>query len=163
MHALPVTVVFALLAAAAAPELELGQAAEGAAAAPLLADSGPVPFRLEVAARCADGAELRSLSISLADTRLPLAPAELDAEGRTEVVLEVPAAQLKGINRRLLCSDSSAPEGSLKLLRGAFSASAAARCEHPERGSRTLYASTDVDVTYWCEADVQLPEDPPPS
>lgn len=145
-----------VLAAAASPvpaTLDLRQIDEGSAAAPLLGETEPVRFVLRVAARCPDDEVLGALSVSLADTRLPVAARELDESGRIEVVLEVPATQLRGINERLLCSDNATAEGSLRLLRGAFSANASARCDHPERGSRTLYASTDVDVSYWCRGD----------
>jgi len=139
--------------------LELQQALEGSGAAPLLGEREPVRFFLRLVAACGDDEELSSLSVSIADTRLAPDPASLDDDGSTEVTLAVSPRQLQGINRRLLCSDSGAAEGSLKLLRGAFSATASARCSHAERGSRLLYASTDVDVSYWCPGADQPPED----
>lgn len=138
--------------------LEVEQAVEGSGAAPLLGEQEPVRFLLRVAAACAEDEELASLSVAIADTRLAADPAGLDEDGSTEVTLEVSPRQLQGINQRLLCSDIESPEGSLKLLRGAFSATASARCRHTERGSRLLYASTDVDVSYWCPGVDQSPE-----
>ena len=142
---------------ARAGTIELEQALEGAGAAPLLGASEPVRFLLRVVAACSADEELVSLSVAVADTRLAADPAALDGDDSAEVVLEVPPRQLQGINERLLCSDSDAEEGSLKLLRGAFSATASARCSHAERGSRLLYASSEVDVSYWCPAGTQPP------
>lgn len=140
--------------------LELQQALEGSGAAPLLGESEPVRFFLRLVAACGEDEELASLSVSIADTRLAPDPRSLDEDGATEVALAVSPRQLQGINQRLLCSDTEGAEGSLKLLRGAFSATASARCSHAERGSRLLYASTDVDVSYWCPgADQPPPED----
>mgnify|MGYP001110071097 CR=1 FL=1 len=144
---------------AAAGTLVLEQALEGSGAAPLLGEREPVRFLLRVVAACNDDEELVSLSVSIADTRLAADPASLDVNDSTEVTLEVSPRQLQGINERLLCSDTATEEGSLKLLRGAFSAAASARCTHAERGSRLLYASTDVDVSYWCPGADQPPED----
>jgi len=143
---------------AAAGTLELEQALEGSAAAPLLGEREPVRFLLRVAAACAGDEELTSLSVSVADTRLTADPGALDDAGSTTVALEVSPRQLRGVNERLLCSDTETAEGSLKLLRGAFSAAASARCTHAERGSRLLYASTDVDVSYWCPGPDQSAE-----
>ncbi len=137
--------------------LELQQALEGSGAAPLLGKEEPVRFFLRLVATCGDDEKLASLAVSIADTRIAPDPGSLDEEHSTELALAVPPRQLQGINRRLLCSDTEASEGSLKLLRGAFSATAAARCTHPERGSRMLYASTDVDVSYWCPGADQSP------
>jgi len=139
--------------------LELQQALRGSGAAPLLGESEPVRFFLRLVAVCGANEELASLSVSIADTRLAPDPGSLDDDGGKEVTLAVPPRQLQGVNRRLLCSDTEAAEGSLKLLRGAFSATASARCNHAERGSRLLYASTDVDVSYWCPGADQPPED----
>ncbi|WP_405231562.1 hypothetical protein [Lentisalinibacter salinarum] len=160
---LQLTLMTACLCFAAAPGragvLELQQALEGSGAAPLLGDDEPVRFFLRLVAACGEDEELASLSVSIADTRLTPDPGSLDDDGSTEVTLAVSPRQLQGINRRLLCSDTEAAEGSLKLLRGAFSATASARCSHAERGSRLLYASTDVDVSYWCPGADQSPED----
>ncbi|WP_405221186.1 hypothetical protein [Lentisalinibacter sediminis] len=140
--------------------LELKQALEGSGAAPLLGEREPVRFFLRLVAACGEDEKLASLSVSIADTRLTPDPASLDDEDSMELTLAVSPRQLQGINRRLLCSDTEAAEGSLKLLRGAFSGTASARCSHAERGSRLLYASTDVDVSYWCPGADQPPEDP---
>lgn len=160
---LRLTLMTACLCLAAAPGragvLELQQALEGSGAAPLLGDDEPVRFFLRLVAACSEDEELASLSVSIADTRLTPDPGSLDDDGSTEITLAVPPRQLQGINRRLLCSDTETAEGSLKLLRGAFSATASARCSHAERGSRLLYASTDVDVSYWCPGTDQSPED----
>lgn len=160
MRTLPLLAACACLAAvpARAGTLELEQALEGAGAAPLLGESEPVRFRLRVLAACSADEELVSLSVAVADTRLAADTAALDDEDSAEVVLEVSPRQLQGINERLLCSDSDAGEGSLKLLRGAFSATASARCSHTENGVRLLYASTDLDVSYWCPGGTQSPE-----
>lgn len=135
---------------ASADILTLRQAREGETAAPLLRDDHPARFLLRLSASCDDGEDLSAITISMADTRMTADPTLLDEAGQTELVLEVPSNQLRGINHRLLCTDETGPEGSLKLLLGAFSATASARCLHPERGSRTLYTSTDVDVSLWC-------------
>lgn len=160
---LRLTLMIACFCLAAVPGragvLELQQALEGSGAAPLLGESEPVRFFLRLVAACGDDEELASLSVSIADTRLTPELSSLDDDDSTEVSLAVSPRQLQGINRRLLCSDTEAAEGSLKLLRGAFSATASARCRHAERGSRLLYASTDVDVSYWCPGAGQPPED----
>ncbi|MEJ2602892.1 MAG: hypothetical protein P8172_06320 [Gammaproteobacteria bacterium] len=158
---LPTALAVLLPVAPAIPAeiLELEQVREGSAAAPLVGGEGAVRFVLRVTATCGAEETLTALSVSVADSRQAVPPAGRDDAGRVDVVLEVPARQLKGVNRRLLCSDSIGTEGSLELLQGAFSANAAARCDDPERGSRTLYASTDVDVSYWCSGEDQSAED----
>jgi hypothetical protein len=161
MHRLFLPAAWVCLAAvpAAAGTLQLEQALEGSGAAPLIGEREPVRFVLRVVAACADDETLATLSVAVADTRLAAEPAALDDAGSIEVTLEVSPRQLRGINERLLCSDTAGEEGSLKLLRGAFSATASARCAQAERGSRLLYASTDVDVSYWCPGADQPPED----
>lgn len=160
MRTLPLLAAGLCLAAAPsrAGTLELEQVLEGDGAAPLLGEREPVRFRLRVLAACSADEELVSLSVAVADTRLAADPAVLDDDDGAELVLEVSPRQLQGINERLLCSDSDGGEGSLKLLRGAFSATASARCSHAERGPRLLYASTDVDVSYWCPGETQPSE-----
>jgi len=155
---LPAAWLYLAAAPAAAATLGLEQAFEGPGAAPLLGEREPVRFVLRLVAACADDETLATLSVAIADTRLAAEPAALGDADSTEVTLEVPPRQLRGINERLLCSDIGAAEGSLKLLRGAFSAMASARCTHAERGSRLLYASADVDVSYWCPGGAQSPE-----
>ncbi len=158
----PCALLLLTVPALASAALELEQAKGGSAAAPLVGGEDTVRFVLQVTATCPADEELTALSVSMADTRRAISPADRDDEGRAEVVLEVPSRQLKGVNRRLLCSDSDRSEGSLELLQGAFSANAAARCTHPERGTRTLYASTDVDVSYWCSGPDQSGEEADP-
>ena len=160
MHRLFLPAAWLCLAAlpAAADTLELEQTLDDSGAAPLLGEREPVRFVLRLVAACADDETLATLSVAIADTRLSADPAALDDGDSTELTLEVSPRQLRGINERLLCSDTGAGEGSLKTLRGAFSATASARCTHAERGSRLLYASTDVDVSYRCPRAAQSPE-----
>ncbi len=135
---------------ALAERLVLSQVTEGAASAPLLRQDEILEFLFEVRVACRPDESVAGISIAVADTRAAADASALDEDGIAELALSVPARQLQGINTRLLCEDETSPEGSLRLLHGAFGANASARCVHAEHGARTLYASADIDVSLWC-------------
>ena len=164
-RATPPLVMLLLLAGspATADRLVLSQVNEGEAAAPLLRDETVLEFQFELTVDCGPGERVTAVAVAVADTRAVAGSDLLDEDGAARLSLAVPSRQLKGINTRLLCEDEVSPEGSLRLLHGAFSANASARCVHAERGARTLYASADIDVSLWCPGAGPADQSAPPA
>lgn len=135
-------------------------------------DLPALEYRFEVQAACTGDRTPRSLSISVADSRVALAGAALDREGARELVLTVPGRQLAPIAVDDFCvaapaAGEPAPEGfeaassftaasvppRLLTVPAVVSAQASLVCTD-EGGSHISYVTKPLAVTLACAADV---------
>ena len=135
-------------------------------------------YRFEVEAACTGSRTPRSLSVSVADSRVALAGAALDGGAVRELVLTVPGRQLAPIALDDFCVVAPAagedmPEGyeaassltaasappRLLTVPAVVSAQASLVCGD-DAGSRISYVTTPLAVTLACAADEGSGTDP---
>ena len=133
-------------------------------------DLPALEYRFQVQAACTGSRTPRSLSISIADSRVALAGAALDGEGARELVLTVPGRQLAPIAVDDFCvaapAAEPAPEGyeaassftaasvppRLLTVPAVVTAQASLVCSD-EGGSHISYVTKPLAVTLACAAD----------
>ncbi len=112
-------------------------------------------YRFEVDAACAGSRTPRSLSISIADSRLSLSGGELETAG--EFVLRVPARQLAPVAVDDFCVDTPAMNAAPQLtVPGVVSAQASLVCGD-EDSSGIRYVVQPLAVTLACTVPAGSP------
>ncbi len=113
-------------------------------------------FRLRLEPLCADGWQARSVSVSVADTRLTLTPDGAPQEdGALEASLTVPAAQLAPLPVAGFCelpAEGDRPRSGVAELtiEAAVSAQAALLCANDD-GERLTFVAKPLAVTLVCD------------
>jgi hypothetical protein len=140
---------------------------------PLSDDGRPVrlpalEFALRIEPACAGDAEPRSLSISVADTRLSFPASDLQGKPAVETTLTLPQRQSAPVRIDDFCRVGKDDARSRFLLEGAYTARLSLRCG-PDGSQFIVYATLPLDVDLRCRrADdealspdqVPAPDDP---
>jgi len=104
---------------------------------------------LTIEAACASAGDPESLLVSIADTRLRLGAAELEAPVRTRIVL--PRAQLAPIRIDGFCRQDEAAAAGDKLVNDAYTARISLRCAAGDQRS-VVYQTLPVSLRIHCDA-----------
>ncbi|MDJ0906081.1 MAG: hypothetical protein QNI96_08695 [Woeseiaceae bacterium] len=108
-------------------------------------------FEFGIEARCGPEQAVRSISISVADTRKTLESDDIPEVSIVSTAVTLPARQLAPVAVDGFCPESQVAGSSL-LLRDAVTAQVSLRCTG-EDGDSITYASQPLDVTLVCEID----------
>ena len=105
-------------------------------------------FAVRIKASCSTPLEAKSISISIADTRINVRP---DDTGLIEKTIRVPTKQLGpiAVNDFCIAGDDVSPEQQLQL-RDALSAQVSLRCSSDNRESMT-YETVALEVALQCD------------
>ena len=115
-------------------------------------------FDLRIRPRCAEGAGVRSVVISVADTRLRHEGNELDESSVLETTLVVPRRQAGQLRVEGFCRVGDTGRQSRLELGAVFTARLSLRC-HSEDREWIAYATLPLDIVLECRAP---PADPDP-
>ena len=107
-------------------------------------------FPMQVSARCGQGGEVQSVSISVADTRHTIAGEEIPENGKVETLVSVSPKQIAPLAVQNFCTADDDP-GQELLLGRALTAQVSMRCLH-EAGSSIEFDSAALDVQLVCAA-----------
>jgi hypothetical protein len=108
-------------------------------------------FRIE--ADCAAGHDVKSVSISIADTRKTLTGADFPADGPVDTTITLPALQIPPLAIDAVCTDPDpAADDEPTVIRDVVTAQVSLRCAGPE-GETITYSSRSLDVALTCERD----------
>jgi hypothetical protein len=111
-------------------------------------------YQFVLTANCPAALSARSVSLSIADTRVALEEHELDQTGRLELSVSVPAMQIAPVAVNNFCTrvDEEPEQIQQTSLRipAVLSVQAALTCGG-EEGSEVTYASRSLDVVLRCE------------
>ena len=105
---------------------------------------------------CPDLLSARSVSLSIADTRIALDAERLNEGPRLEISISVPAAQIAPVAVAGFCTDDdgepAGPGARSVRIPSVLSAQAALTCADDE-STEITYASTSLDVLLRCEVE----------
>ncbi len=110
-------------------------------------------FEFGIEARCGPAQAVKSVSISVADTRKTLESADITEGSVASTVVTLPARQLAPVAVDGFCPESQVG-GSRLLLRDAVTAQVSLRCTG-EDGDSITYASQSLDVALVCEIETE--------
>lgn len=105
-------------------------------------------FRIE--AHCSADDSPKSVSLSIADTRISLGTDSLANEGPIEISVEIPAGQIGPVATSDFCVVGASGNERLRIA-SVLSAQASMLCGEDDDGTMT-YASAALDVVVDCEA-----------
>jgi len=109
-------------------------------------------FPLRIEPLCAATYAATSMSVSIADSRLRLAPGDMSAQPVIETTLALPRQQTGPLRVDGFCSDEDAVGSARTLLiEDAFTARLSLTCAGAETAT-ILYATLPLDVRLTCEA-----------
>lgn len=111
-------------------------------------------FEFGIEASCGPERAVKSVSISVADTRKTLESDEIPLGETVSTAFTLPARQLAPVAVDGFCPESQVAGSSL-LLRDAVTAQVSLRCTG-EGGDSITYASQSLDVTLVCEIDPEV-------
>ncbi len=118
-------------------------------------------FEFAIQASCGPDEAVKSVSISIADTRKSLADTDIPAGEPINTMVRLPARQLAPIAVNGFCPET-AVTGSSLLLRDAVTAHVSLRCAGDD-GDSITYSSQALDITLVCESDPEPQGDAPAS
>ena len=118
-------------------------------------------FEFEIHASCGPSQAVKSVSISVADTRKTLSSADLPEGATVNTTVTLPARQLSPIAVDGFCPET-AVEGSSLLLQDAVTAQISLRCAG-EDGDSITYSSRSLDLTLVCDNGPEAQGDVPAS
>ena len=118
-------------------------------------------FEFGIRASCAPNQAVKSVSISVADTRKTLAGADIPQDEWVSTAVTLPARQLAPVVVDGFCPEPQDADSSL-LLRDAATAQISLRCTG-EDGDSITYASQSLDVTLVCESGQEVQGSAPAS
>ena len=114
-------------------------------------------FPMRIAAHCGNGGEMRSVSVSVADTRRNFTPDDYAEEEQLETIVKVSPKQLAPIAVQSFCIAGEPPSAPL-LLERALIAQVSLRCARQEDSS-VIFESKALDVRLECrEAETPASE-----
>lgn len=158
------TLIFSLLVLTGSPFGDLSRSAPAefrAEAQPASVELTPLPdddrpvrlpvlaFPVRVEPACAGEAEPRSLTISVADTRLHFTAAELSGVPVIEAMLTIPVKQLGPVRIDAFCRAGKDDGPARFLLEDAYTARLSLRCG-PDEQATIVYATLPLDVDLAC-------------
>jgi hypothetical protein len=114
-----------------------------------------VDYLFDIRPICSAGMLPRSLSLSIADTRVVLTGDKFNGEAAISVSVRVPADQIAPIALKDFCAAPAAAEAMASRtihIPGILSVQASLRCENVET-SEVVYASRALDVALSCGAE----------
>ena len=117
-------------------------------------------FEFGIQASCGPGLAVKSVSISIADTRKTLAGADIPEDAIINTLVSLPARQLAPIAVDGFCPETAA--GSSLLLHDAVTAHVSLRCAG-DGGDSITYSSQSLDVTLVCDPGPEDQGDAPAS
>lgn len=120
-----------------------------------------IDYQFSIHAVCAESMKPRSLSLSIADTRIFLDNTDLDSRLPLSVSVRIPADQIAPVALDEFCAIADDGPKSRRVIEisGILSAQASLRCEN-EDSSEVVYASSALDVSLQCHesrTDEELP------
>lgn len=108
-------------------------------------------YEFGIEADCAADHNVKSVSISIADTRKTLSGNDFPAEGPADTTITLPAPQIPPLTIDAVCAEPPPADGDEPLVvRGVATAQVSLRCAGPE-GETITYSSRSLDVTLTCE------------
>lgn len=118
-------------------------------------------FQFDIQASCGAGKAVKSVSISVADTRKSLDGADIAEGASVNAVVSLPARQIAPVVVDKFCP-ATAVGGDSLLIRDAITAHVSLRCAS-EDGDSIIYSSESLDVTLVCGSDPEPQGDAPAS
>ena len=117
-------------------------------------DDDTVVFSIEVAASCDEGIAELALVASIADTLVDAVGDDALPLTTVAMRIPVPAAQLAGMQRALLCERlaKSTDNAATALIRGAFNVQVVSICSTPGRDDQQRTVNAPLDVIIDCAA-----------
>ena len=108
-------------------------------------------FPLRISAHCGRGGELRSISVSVADTRKTISGEELSTREPLRTSVTVSPRQIAPLALQGFC-DADGAAGQSMLLATALTAQVSMRCERNDEQS-ILFDARPLDVRLICEVE----------
>ena len=105
-------------------------------------------FPMRIAAHCGNGGEMRSVSVSIADTRRNFTPDDYVDEELLETIFKVSSRQLAPVAVQSFCIAGEPPSAPL-LLERTLTAQVSLRCAREEKSS-VVFESEALDVRLEC-------------
>ena len=111
-------------------------------------------YEFEIETDCAAGHDVKSVSISIADTRKTLTGTDFPAEGPVDITITLPALQIPPLAIDAVCTDPDPADDDDEpmAIRDVVTAQVSLRCAGPE-GETITYSSRALDVALKCERD----------
>ena len=116
-------------------------------------------YEFGIDADCGTDHEVKSISISIADTRKTLIGEDLPADGPVDTTITLPALQIPPLALDTVCADPPPADDERLVVRDVVTAQVSLRCAGPE-GETITYSTRALDVTLACERGREVQSEP---